>query len=275
MFFTLGLLAGLAGCGSEPAGRPADNLAEVEPAENLTAGALPAVEVPLTRRDILLAVANAASSTVATGSEGDAQARLDGRTFAFRIRFCDGDRANLQSSFDGETKVLRVKAEPDLQLGGDDDGAARAEGFWITRPWLLEATCPRVPEPNPAPEDEASAEPEPAPTTTPKPASASTAAPVRATVGLADYEGEGQERAETKQTRPYQLTKKLDADSAPAPLDLILKGRLHRRPDGKVISCTGDGRTAPPTCIVSVRIDQVQLEGGGAKLAEWTKGLAN
>lgn len=262
------LSAAATACNRQPAEPDEQNIVEPPVQANEvaeTSGVLPAIETPLNRRDILLAVANAASTFVVTGAEGNAQNSLDGRAFTFRMRFCGEESSNLRWSFDAEERVLRVEATPNLRLQPDLPRQAGAEGFWVARPWLFSAACPQAAEPAiAAPPAEGETAPQVAPQTPP-------GAPV---VGIAEYDTGDRVRSANRDGRPYQITKKLDADVPPEALQLVLKGRLSRGPDGKVIGCAGTGNEGPPACIVAARFDEVRIEdGNGTLLAEWRQGL--
>lgn len=142
----------LAACGSEPPQRDANEAGAVpanrtEPAP----AALPTVEQPLTRRDLILAAAEAASDQVTGTDDAERQQKLDGRSFSFRIRLCEGAPSRDRLTFDREDRVLRVSVTPDLSA--DDPVAAAVgagkfeavEGFWLPYPWLLQATCLAAP----------------------------------------------------------------------------------------------------------------------------------
>jgi hypothetical protein len=162
----------LCACQPEPSD-PAALQDDEEPTLNLPA--VPRPQPPLDRAAILAAVARAASAEAAGADHSQAQRALDGRQFEIRIRFgCKGPSSELREewlgwSFDAKEGTLRVRAMPTLSaeeelvqtLGGDQFEAV--EGFWMPRPWLLEAVCPATPEVSAASAEPASeAEPDPA-----------------------------------------------------------------------------------------------------------------
>lgn len=267
-------LFSLVGCGERSASGSADNLGEGLPEANATAPELPVVEQPLTRRDVLLAVIEAASRFGA-GIEGESAGpqALDGRTFSFRIRFCQQSAPRFRSSLDPETRVLKVEAKPDingaspavrLMMGSATVRVEAVEGFWVPRPWLLQAACP----PSLLAEHETSAPASEAATVDEVREELPTSLP---TVGIVELHSEDRARSALRQQRPYRLTKKLAEATRPGPVDLVLQGRLQRTPGGRVITCMGDAVIGPPTCLVSVRIDQVRMEAAsGELLAEWS-----
>lgn len=273
-FLAFATLFALLGCSERPSGRSENNLGQPAPEANTVAPELPAVEAPLTRRDILLAVTEAASR-FAIGGEAQTTGpeALDGRTFSFRIRFCDQSSPNFMSSVEPETRVLKAEARPDIDRDSPEvqqiAGSAAIEdvdGFWVPRPWLLEAACPRLPTPQPDEPEEGAhkAKNTDEQQTPPAPAH---------TVGIVQFHSEDSARSARREQRPYSVTKKLGDAAPPKTIDLVLQGRLQRAPGGKVITCSGNAVSAPPTCLVSVRIDQVRMEAdSGELLAEWSKG---
>lgn len=239
--------------------------------------ALPTVEAPLTRRDVLLATIEAASDFATGVDDRERQRALDGRPFSFRMRLCGTGGPLGQSSFDAEERVLRVEVRPTITAESPvvqpllGERFEAVEGFWVPRPWLLQAGCPRT-APAPAPagaEAEASEEAEQSPSR--EQAEPPVATVPASTVGLAEFFEPSSDRSQRREGRPYTLTRKLGENVQPGPVDLVLSGRLSRLPEGKVITCTSLQPAGPPTCIVSVRVDTVRLEDpSGALLAEWT-----
>ena len=107
----------------------------------------------LDRAALLEAVARAASAHAAGSDDSDAQAALDGRRFAIRLRFgCAGPTG--EASTDAlrwrvkSDASLEITATPDLSLDAPQLAGAltqtveAVEGFWIERPWLLSDACP-------------------------------------------------------------------------------------------------------------------------------------
>jgi len=274
-------LALLAAC-QQP--QPQDNQqAPVEqPAPELPA--LPRSET-LDRSAILAAVAQAASANSAGTDDSAAQRTLDGRQFEFQIRFgCRGPSTGLREQWlgwavDAENNTLRVRARPTLnaqepvvqRLGGDRFEAV--EGFWIPRPWLLEAVCPAnsaIDPSAPHPKQQAKV--------------AGTVAQEQVTeqlpssprIGIAQFFSDTDPRTGRRSMRPYEAVKTLEPGH---PLesqgfDLVLSGRLRALPDRRVIACVANGAQSPPDCIVSADFDRVRIEASGTQdvIAEWTSG---
>jgi hypothetical protein len=250
---------------------------------------LPIAEPPMNRSAMLLAVAKVASA-VALGRDGVAEQRgLDGKRFEVRIRFgCVGPSGPASAAgpfnvrFDEEERTLRIRATPDLSqtdprvaaLGGE--AVEAVEGFWMYRPWLLDAGCPAPPS---AP-SEAASESEESATAVATAVEAEeqprTAAPPTAgqRVGIAHFFTKADSRAGRRDRRAYEATKVLPEGRQPsrAGYDLVLSGRLATVSGGKVINCRIQGPNTPPECIVSTEFDRVRIETPGTKevVAEWS-----
>lgn len=260
-FATLPTMLVLVACGTQPRGGDSNeaqvvpvNVAEPAPA------ALPTVEQPLTRRDLILAATEAASDLVTGVDDTERQKTLDGRSFSFRIRLCDDDRL----TFDSEEGVLRVAVRPDLDAadplaaGIGAEKFEAVEGFWVPYPWLLRAACPSVPAGDKV-EQEGTNPPAEAPMQAPP------------TLGLAQFFLPDTDRSARRQGRPFSVTRRLEPGTRPGPIDLVLRGRLARLPEGKVINCVARPAALPPQCIISIRLDTVQLERAedGELLGQW------
>lgn len=270
----LSLATALAGCTVEPSDNTvaAGNEAGATPPEATGPPAVPTVAPPLSRRDLLLAAAEAASDYSAGTEDMERQRSLDGRPFSVALRFCEGDGGSrlFKSSFDEEDGVLRLEVRPDLDaralegMGFDPSSFEAVEGFWVRRPWLLDAACPApapVPEGPPAETPEETEE-------APEPVTEAAAPP--STIGIAQFFDETSSRSQRRGNRPYEITRKLPKGQGPGPVDLLIEGRVRALPGGRTIVCSGRSPTAAPTCIVSVRIDQVSLrQPGGETLATW------
>ena len=259
------VLPALAGCGTQPSGGDANQAAPVpanvaEPAPAV----LPTVEQPLTRRDLILAAMEAASDLIAGVDDGSRQQQLDGRSFSFRIRLCEGAPSRSRLTFDPDERVLRASVTPDLDAEdpvANAIGASRfeaVEGFWVPHPWLLRAACP--PAPPAETEDEEAVSP-----------TREVESP-RPTLGLAQFFAPDTDRSARREGRPFTVTRRLDEGSPPESVDLVLRGRLTRLPEGKVINCIATAPLLPPQCIISVRFDSVRLEQSenGELLGEWS-----
>lgn len=266
-----GLAGALAACAPDAA--DADLAKDADTSAEVLAGgarpALPAVAAPLSRRDLLLAAAEAASAYSAGASDSAGQRSLDGRLFSFAIRLCEGDRGRLfDAALDEDSAVLRLRVRPDLDveaLGSgfaDRDRYEAVEGFWIPRPWLLDAACPvgDAATPAQAPSPEAGAT-----------GTAGSLAPPRPTVGIAQFLDAGSARSRRRAQRAYEVTRKIVPGTVPGAVDLLIEGRVSALASGRSITCSGEGTAAPPRCIISVRVDQVVLrQPGGEVLAKWS-----
>lgn len=270
----LSLAVALAGCTVEPAD---NNLAVANDAGAASPQAsgppvAPTVAAPLSRRDLLLAVAEAASDYAAGVDDTERQRSLDGRPFSFALRFCTGDADSMlfKSAFDEDEGVLRLEVRPDLDAkalagsGIDSSLFEAVEGFWVRRPWLLDAACPAPGAVSEGPPVTPGASAE---TPQPEPGPAGSFS----TVGLAHFFDDTSSRSRRRGDRPYEITRKLPEGQRPGPVDLLIEGRVRALLGGRTIVCSGRSPTASPTCIISVRIDQVSLrQPGGETLATWS-----
>lgn len=261
-FVTAAVMLGVAGCGGPS--EKESNPPEQTPANVAEPAALPTVDPPLTRRDIILAAMESATDLVTGSDDPERQQRLDGRSFSFRIRLCEGAPSHDRLTFDRERRVLRVAVTTDLDA---DDPVAAAigagafeavEGFWVPYPWLLQAACPPAPSSGGA-ENQGSALPE-------------ATAQARPTLALAEFFLPGADRSARREGRPFSVTRRLDEGVTPGPVDLVLRGRLTGLPGAKVINCVASAPMLAPQCIVSARFDSVRLEQveTGELLGEWS-----
>ena len=279
-------------CACQPEPQDPGNIQNAEePTLNLPA--VPRPQPPLDRTAIFAAVAQAASAEAAGTDHSEAQRELDGRQFEMRIRFgCKGPSAELREewlgwSFDREKGTLRVRAMPTLlaeeqlvkALGGDQFEAV--EGFWIPRPWILEAACPTTAAVSAAPaKPAADAQPQ---ETKAQPAAAQAVAaesepisepvPKWPRIGIAQFFAETDSRTGRRSMRPYEAVKTLGPDQpiGSQGFNLVLSGRLRALPDKRVIACVAKGADSPPECIVSVDFDRVWIERPENRevIAEW------
>ena len=256
---------------------------------------LPVAEPPLDRAAILLAVGQAASSSGLGLNDAAQQRRLDGKRFEFRIRFgCEGS-AELQPgqrfsvAFDAAERTLRLRATPDLTIKDPrvapfaDETVEAVEGFWVRRPWLLAAKCPRVAGTAPQPVEAVTTETnvtgvaaEEAKATEPRFGPLSPASPAPK-VGIAQFFTKTDARTGRRDSRAYETTQVLDEDDKPSDegYNLVLSGRFRRLPGGRVIACRLTNPDVPPDCILSVLFDRVWIERPETKaiVAEWSKAL--
>jgi hypothetical protein len=237
---------------------------------------VPALEQPLGREQLLLAAEHAASDFAAGIDDSRRQKDLAGRKFEFRIRFgCQPTAANAGAdafgwSVDKSSGALKVRATATLSakdpavkaLAGESFEAV--EGFWVRRPWLLSAACPRT---------AAAAGEEAPPSKTPD--GATPQAPPVPTLGIAQFFTATDPRTMRRSGRPYEATKKLDDGDVPVGgFDLIISGKLVALPDGKVIACALAQSVGPPSCVVSVEFGTVSIERADTheQLAQWGSG---
>jgi hypothetical protein len=111
---------------------------------------------------------------------------------------------------------------------------------------------------------EAKAAPEPAPPQ----------APLQS-VGIAQFFTATGPRTMRRSGRPYEATKRLDADEQPSgAFDLVLTGRLVALPDGRVIACTLSDASEQPSCVISVEFGKVSIERADTheQIAQWGSG---
>ncbi len=267
-------LACLGACGQQ---QPQANVQEPAAAPVQQHPTVPRLE-SLDRAAIFAAVAQAASAHAAGEDNSAAQRAHDGRQFELRIRFgCKGPSTALREqwlgwSFDEETRTLRVRARPTLagedplvqELGGSAFEAV--EGFWIPRPWLLQALCPAAAAVKPAPPDEVALED----------AKVEEPLPRWPRIGIAQFFSETDPRTGRRAMRPYEAVKTLDpgVPIASQGFDLVLSGRLKALPDNRVIACITKGAQSPPDCIISADFDRVWIQAPGSAevIAEWSTG---
>ena len=262
------LAVGLTACHVAPDGGEAEsNMQETAQPKVV----VPSVAEPLMRRDLLMAVAQAASDHALAVDDRNGQRILAGRPFSFRIRYCnaDPDESAFRRAFDPLKGVLRVSARPDLDLTDPQIGAIAkgqsesVKGVWIVRPWMLEAGCPR---PNGSlgletPQNDDKELPQTHEEGPPPP---------RPIVGIAQFFDDQSTGPLQRDGRAFEATHRVDPASAEAPVDLVLEGRLKDR-DGRSIACTGGNARTPPTCVISVAVDRIRLEqAGGILLGEWS-----
>lgn len=240
-----------------------------------------ALEAPLDRAALLLAVAEAASAASLGRSDASAQRKLDGKRFEIRIRFgCDSSPtvrvtdAPFAVRFDPEERTLRIRAKPDLTLADPlvasvaGESVEAVEGFWLRRPWLLHDGCPVVPS------SRASGE-----------AAQDSREPINATVarsehgslprvGVASFFTSEDSRTVRRKGRAYELTKVLGSNEQPSKegYNLVLAGRLAKLTGGSVIACRPGDTEQAPRCVVSVNFDRVWIERPGTPdiLADWS-----
>lgn len=275
-------LVATAACG--PSG-PTENLdnGASEPVLNLPA--VPRPQPPLDRAGLFAAVAQAASAEASGQDHGEAQRTLDGRQFELRIRFgCRGPSLELREDWLGwvrdlDSGTLRVRAKPTLgaddplvrELGGE--GFEAVEGFWIPRPWLLDASCPASAAVVPAGGTQGE---EPKPDGNTAGEKAADPLPNWPKIGIAHFFTETDPRTGRRSMRAYEAVKSIDPKRpiGSQGFNLVLSGRLQALPDGRVIACIAKNPDNAPECVVSVQFDRVRIERpeNGEIIAEWGGG---
>lgn len=263
---------------------------------------LPTVQPPLNRADLLAAAAQAADAAAAGEPLPEQVAALAGRPFELRLPFgCPGaeqpGRGALSMSYDPETEVLRVRAEPVRWDPGEwlapppavPDRASPVEtieGFWIARAWTSSEACapPVSPPPSAAPSPQPSPTPASVPSQPsgprstppvaepePEPVPVSAAAPER-TLAIAQLFTAEASRVGRRNGQAYAATKSIapDAMDLGRGLRLRLRGTLARTQAAGPILCLAPGG-ARPVCLISARFDQVAIENpvSGETLATW------
>lgn len=236
---------------------------------------LPVTERPMDRRALIMAIYEAASARAAGRPDAEAQRALSGKRFEIRQRFgCPGDVPGRHTwTLDEDERVLRLRIEPDVtgstplvgQLGLGD--AEKVLGFWIDRPWLLDAACPA-----PAPTPTSSGIPKPSASDGAEPPAGPSLAPRFA---VAQAFSAQDARTHLGGGSPLDATVRMADGEEPSRVgyDLVLSGRLERSGKGPVVLCGQTRRDAPPACIVSVEFDRVAVsKPDGEVIAEWTSG---
>ena len=271
-----------------------DNAANEQNGVETAPPRIPLPEPPLDRAALLIAISRAASAHVTGADQTEAQRLLDGKPFELRIRFgCVGPSNDLRNeqfgwSYDREKGTLRVRATPTIsqqdevaaKIGGDAFEAI--EGFWLARPWLLEAACPATAavKAAPAPTEAATAPAKPsADAAADEPAEADVAARPAAVLpkfGIAQFFSATDSRTRQRSMRPYEAVKTLEPNESVGSqgFDLVLSGRLHALPDKRIVACVSSGPDLPPKCIVSADFDRVRIERADSRemVAEWGSG---
>ena len=264
----------LGGCRTEERQEPAseNQVSAEKPGQRL-----PIVEPPFNRSRLLLTVARAASAHSAGLDDSSVQRMLDGKQFEVRLRFgCDGQgpKEDHGWSVDPDGRTLRLRVVPTLSLGDDasravaSEGVEAVEGFWLKRPWVLQAACPvrtiaaGTGSGQDAAESDRASE------------LLAEASPAVQRIGIAQFFVADESRTRQRTGRPFEAVRQLEDGERVGQqgFDLVLSGRFRSRSDGRVILCTGSGRDRPPDCIVSAAVDRVWIENPEDKkvMAEWS-----
>ncbi len=252
---------------------------------------------PLDRAALLSAVAVAASAAAAGSDVLEHQRHLDGAIFELRIRFgCKGPSKALRSEtlgwdFDETKRRVRVRAMPTIDIEDERvrtlgaSGFEAVEGFWIPRPWMLEASCPVAavaapsegsPGKDTPTKGEGSSEKAIAAKGEGDPSRDVELIPpnVGPHIGLAQYFTATDSRTQRRASRAYEASKIVPADKAisSSGWNLVLSGRLKSLEGRGVIRCsTARGPDHPPDCVISADFDTVWIENPDTeeRLAEW------
>lgn len=240
------------------------------------AGPVKALETPplnpaLDRRELLSAVAQAASS-YAAGIVVTTADSLVGRQFDVRMAFgCEGaetpppDGAGdglARWSWGPDRETIRLSLTPGdwarsaLIAGAGQDQWEAVEGFWVARPWMTTEGCPSIRA---------------------DPLASGPAAPSPHAVGLAAVFETGGSRLGRRNGRAYAHTIRQAGDSPLIALDagyrVRLQGRVAAFPDGRAVRCRAANPNQRPVCVVAVQLDRVAFETPtGETLSEWRPG---
>jgi len=252
-----------------------ETLPEARPQTPGPSVVIPSVPKPvpaLTRAELIDAAATAADR-YASGGATDAVDPLVGRTFAVRMPFgCrplpDGP-PGAAASPDGlaraawgpERRTIQLSLTPgdwtQSALMAEPNAAARweqVEGFWVTRPWLRQETCPAL-------------------NADPLQGAAPAAAPQ--TLGIAAVFEEDASRLGRRNGRAYAYTVRGEGDQPvqrPAQgYRLLLEGRVVGFPiSGRAFRCRASGPDQRPVCVIAVQLDRVAVtQADGAVMSEW------
>ena len=252
--------------------------------ESIPKPSLPIAEPPLDRAKLLMSVAEAASAEAAGTDDQQAQRDLDGKQFEVRIRFgCEGQGPSPDDqgwSVDPDGSTLRVRVVPNLTLDNELVKAAAgeeveaAEGIWLKRPWLLDATCPATQPATEVPTDEEEGKEAASSAKAKKQTTPEAPAPAVQRVGIVQFFAASDSRTTRRMDRPFEAVRKLKEGEQVGQqgFNIVLAGRLRAAQSGRVIYCAGSGRDRPPDCIVSGRIDRVFIERPEDRsvIAEWS-----
>ena len=240
---------------------------------------------PLDRAALLSAVAVAASAAASGADVLERQRQLDGAIFELRIRFgCKGPASVLRSEtlgwdFDETKRQVRVRAMPTIDIEDERirtlgaSGFEAVEGFWLPRPWMLEASCPAAAVAAPS---EGSLEKDTAVKGAGGPSRDVPLVPpnVGPNIGIAQFFTATDSRTQRRASRAYEASEILPADKAVSSSgwNLVLSGRLKSLEGRGVIRCsTAKGPDQPPDCVISADFDTVWIENPetGERVAEW------
>lgn len=245
---------------------------EPEPAGPVaTSPETPPLNPALNRRDLLAAVA-AAASNYAAGAAPAASDPLVGRQFDIRLAFgCEGAEAPPAGgagdglgrwSWGEDRQTIRLSLTPGdwvgsaLIAGAGEDQWEAVEGFWISRPWMAGDGCPSLRA---------------------DPLASGPLAPSPPTVGLAAvFETDGS-RLGRRNGRAYAHTLRQSGDTPLAAPEggyrVRLQGRIAAFPDGRAIRCRAANSNQRPVCVAAAQLDRVAFETPtGEALSEWRPG---
>ena len=274
-----------------------------QPAAPTAAQPIVAAPPPLSRSDLIAAVAIAADAAAAGTPLPPQQTALAGRQFVLMLPFgCPGvsdvlagedPDAAPTASWDEEREALRASfpsetltEHPVLQAILGDAQYEAAEGFWIRRPWLRNSVCPAVPkpplEPDAEPGNEVAAITEPE--VKPKSASgeeadsaeeADDAALPQPTLGIVQLFDPGSRRAARRNGEPYSMAANVPAGELQLDqgLRLRVEGRLAQFPGGHVTACSSLDPGRPPVCFINARFERIAItDAAGERVyAQWVR----
>lgn len=262
----VGLLLASCDRDAEPVAPPP---APVGPAVN--GPATPPINTALDRRELLSAVALAASN-YAAGATATTANSLVGRQFDIRLAFgCEGAEASpadgagdglARWSWGPDRETIRLGLTPGdwarsaLIAGAGQDRWEAVEGFWVARPWMAADGCPSIRA---------------------DPLASGPIAPSPPTVGLAAVFETGGSRLGRRNGRAYTHTIRQAGDAPLIALDagyrVRLQGRVVAFPDGRAIRCRAANPNQRPVCVAAVQLDRVAFETPtGETLSEWRTG---
>lgn len=237
-----------------------------------TAPATPPVSPALDRRELLAAVAQAASDYAAGTPAPTSKDPLTGRQFDIRLAFgCEGAEASppdgagdglARWSWGEDRESIRLGLTPGdwvrsaLIAGTAQTPWEAVEGFWVSRPWMSADGCPSLRA---------------------DPLASGPAAPSPQTVGLAAVFEAGGSRLGRRNGRAYAHVIRQAGDAPLVAMDagyrVRLQGRVVAFPEGRAIRCRAANPNQRPVCVAAVQLDRVAFETAtGGTLSEWRAG---
>lgn len=171
----------------------------------------------------------------------------------------DNSLASLRWRYNEEEETLRVHVAPtswsatDWGIGGAS-GIEAIEGFWLTRPWSSDATCPQRAQTGPTGTE---------PVTLPG-----------QTLAVAQFFTGDDRRSTSRDGRAFESVQRvpLGEFDASRGFRLLLSGRIDQVPGGGPVRCIQPaGIQQRPICVVAVTLDEVRIENpsGSKVVATW------